>query len=543
MKERTLYGQTVACFCTVSVLLCCGTRVDARQNVVTGEISARYDHQERNYNDPGLVVGSSDATGGEIVATEVGAAASVVGPTVIVLEDRRGDRQRYILTPRLTFSSIGIKDLLELTYAPALNYDHLGETTDLDHDFGLRAERNIIRNWSVSLDNRFFLGDDPVRAQELRTAVIVPETGEPVVEEPAVVAPGDEPEGTLTEQFGRRRYWTNALNLTTDYDYGADRTISAGYTFALLRDDDSGSVGGYTDYDRHTGRLSLDHRWNQKWSAEGEVRYSRGLFDEPDIFVVTPVVEETVQIDQVAGSGSDDLAEYTFRGRAGYNSTPQLQWFAEYSYLKTDYDAEIREDYQVNNVALGVGYDISRRLHVTLSGGPSWRLFENSPTENDYNAYAGVTWDYWHGTLTFFADKGYDQSNFDGRRSGLTDFWRTGITLDYQLTPALTATISATYRDNQRLQYSTPQTIVIVDNGQPAPIDLLPSAALDRIEYTEKDSDAGFSLAYNFLRWYTISGGYRYYDHDSDQVEGGTGSYDEHRAFIQLAVTKELFRW
>ena len=543
MKIVTLQGQTFACFCAVSLLLCCGKSVEARQNIVTGEISASYDHQERNYDDSGLVAESSDADGGEIVAAEVGDTASVVGPTVIVLEDRRGDRQRYILAPRVTFSSIGIKDLFELTYSPALNYDHLGETTDLDHDFGLLAERSITRNWSVSLGNRFFLGDDPVREEEFRTAVIVPETGEPVVEEPAVVPPGEEAEGTLTEQFGRRRFWTNSLDLTTDYDYGADRAISAGYTFEVLRDDDSDAVGGYTDYDRHIGVLSMDHRFNQRWSADGEARYSKGLFDEPDVFVVTPVVEDSIQVDQITGTGSDDLAEYNFRIRGGYDTSPRLHFFTEYSYLKTDYDADIREDYNVNNVALGVDYDINRHLHVTLSGGPSWGSFENSPTETDYNAYAGLTWDYLHGALTFFVDKGYDQSNFDGRRSGLTDFWRTGIALDYQLTPALSATISAGYRDNRRLQYSTPQTIVIVDDGQPAPIGQLSSEELDRIEYTEKDSDAGFSLAYTFLRWYTISGGYRYYDHDSDQVEGGSGSYDEHRAFIQLAVTKELFRW
>ena len=531
----------------LSLLFCCGlvfsgSSAHGRQNILIGEVSVRYDHQERTYTNSGLVATTPDDEGGEVVAGDVGETGT--GATVIVLEDRRGDRQQYFLTPRLTFSSTGMRDVLEVTYAPSLNYDHLDETTDLDHDFGLRAERNLTRNWMISLDNRFFLGDDPVRGEQYRTAAIAPETGEPVAEEPAVGSPGDSSQQPLTERFGRRRYWTNTFNLNTDYDYGADRTFTAGYSFDVLRNDDSDRAGGYTDYDRHTGFLSLNHRFNRRWSGVGEIRYSRGLFDEPDVFVVTPPEGgNNAQIDHAAGTGSDDLREYNLRVRADYDTSPHMHLFTEYSYMSTDYDAALREDYEVHNLGLGFDYDVTQRLHVTLSGGPSWGAFENSPTETDYNAYAGLTWDYMHGALTFFADKGYEQSNFDGRRSGLTDYWRTGVSLDYQLTQALTATVSASYNDNRRLQYPTPQTIVVVDNGQPPETTPLPPENFDRIEYTEKDYDAGFSLAYTFLRWYTISGGYRYYDHDTDIVAGGTGSYYEHRAFIQLAVSKELFRW
>ena len=535
----SFHGKTLACLCTAGLLLCWGRSTEARQNIVIGEISVRYDHQERNYDDSGLVAERPDGAGGEVVGVDV--VDTATGPTVIVLEDRRGDRQSYFLTPRFTFSSTGISDVFEMTYAPSLNYDHLFETTDLDHDFGLRAERNLTRNWLISLNNRFFKGDDPYREDELRTAVIVPETGELVAEEPVVGSPAEGTDGTLTEQYGRRRFWTNTLDVLTDYDYGNDRRVSGGYTFDVLRDD-SDVAGGYTDYDRHVGLLSLDHRFNRKWRAEGDARYTRGLFDEPEIIVVTPAAEETVQVDRVTGTDSDDLTEYNFRVRGIYDTSPHLHLFTEYSYLKTDYDLDFLEDYQVNNIALGVDYDINSRLHVTLSGGPSWGSFENSPTESDYNAYAGLTWDYLHGTLTFYADKGYDQSNFDGRRSGLTDFWRTGVALDYQLTQDLTATFSASYRDNQRLEYPSAETIVIIDDGT-TPVDPLPPEEFDRVEYTEKDYDAGLALTYTFLRWYALSGGYRYYNHDSDLIEGGTGSYDEHRAFIQLAVSKELFRW
>ena len=472
-------------------------------------------------------------------------------PQVVILEDRRGDRRRFIVSPRLTLSSTGVDNLLEVTAAPGLNYDDIYATTDLDWDLGLRAEQSIGRSWLITLNDRFFLGDDPVLGEELRTAVIVPETGEVVPEEPTVGVPAESNDDTLTEQFGRRRYWQNDLDLLTRYTYGQDSDVGLGYTYGMLRNDED-DVGGYTEYDRHTGILTLGHRFNGKWRAEGEIRYSRGLFDEPEIVVVTPPEDDTadipseddndITIDQLSDVGSQDLREYNFRGLVNYEYDPHLLLFTSYRYLRTDYDAALRQDYGVNEIALGLDYDITQRLHVTLSGGPSFGSFENSPTETDYNAYAGLIWDYQQGTFTVYGEKRYDQSNFDGRRSGLTDSWRTGIAFDYQLTQNLALTCSASYEDDDRLQYPIPNTIVIVDTGQPLP-DEPPAAELDRPDYNEKFYDAGLTLSYTFLRWYTVSGGYRYYKHDTDLIEDNTGNYDEHRIFVTLSVFQELFRW
>jgi len=330
------------------------------------------------------------------------------------------------------------------------------------------------------------------------------------------------------------------LTLGTGYTYGDGQAVSGSYMYSVLRNIND-TVGGYTEYDRHTGVLGLNHRLNQKWSASAEARYSRGLFDEPDVVVVTVVDDENNEIEQVAGTDSDDLTEYNLRLKGTYQTTARWNVFTEYSYLSTDYDAILRNDYKVNNVAFGLDYNISQRLHATIAGGPSWGSFENTPTETDYNAHAGLRWDYEFGSVNFTADKGYDQSNYDGRRSGVTDYWQTMLSLNHQLTENLRATISASYRDNRRLQFPTPQTIVVVVDDDNQPVEPLPSEEFDRTEYSEKNYDAGATLAYTFLRWYTVSGGYRYYDHDSSRSVSST--YNEHRAFIQLTVSKELFRW
>ena len=552
--KRTQFCSLVAMagFATAVVI----PQAEARQNIVVGDLSVRYDHQDRTYEQEGALTVIPVGSGEEaVVAPGDEDAAPVQRPAAIILDDREGDRRNFIFSPRLTFTSTGVTDLVELTYAPGVNYDDIDGTTDIDHDFGLRLEKNLSRNWLITLNNSFFLGDDPVRQEEMTAAAEA--DGEP--EEPVVGSPAEDTGQGLTERYGRRRYWTNTLDVGTEYGYGRDRNINLVYTYDILRNDtDAG--GGYSEYDRHTGDLLVHHRFNAKWSAEGEINYSKGLFDDTEVYMATPPqpeegleAEETTVGDEPAAQTpeitpvplgySQDLDEYDLRLRGGYDYSPHLHTFTEYSYLATDYASPLQYDYRVHNVAVGFDYDLSRHWHITLSGGPSWGSFDNSSTEMDYNAHGGLTWEFLHGSATLFVDKSYDQSNFDGRRSGLTDAWETGISADYQLTESLTATVSANYTNNRRLEYPVPETVVLVGDDVLAGADEVPAEEFNRILYREKDYNAGFSLNYSFWRWYTVSTGYRYYKHDSDLSENGADSYHEHRAFIELSYSNELFRW
>lgn len=521
----------------IGLLLGAADRVEARQNIVTGDVSVRYDYQERTYG--------SDSP--------VEAASGENGTVVLVFEDRRGDRRRYMIAPRLSFSSTGISDVLQFSYAPALNYDHLYETTDLDHDLSLLGEKRLNRQWSLSLQNRFFLGDDPVHESALKTVVVAPATEEvqDTAEQSQTGVAVEENSDNLTERYGRRRYWTNALDMLTQYQYGADCQIHGGYTFNVLRNDGE-NTGGYTEYDRHTGVLGINHRFSQQWSSLVEARVVRGLFDEPEVVVVTPTSSgdsstgsgESVTVDQVSGTDSDDLTEYNFKMQGGYDFSPRFRTYAEYSFLSTDYDASLREDYRVNNVALGIDYNLSQHLRMTFSGGPSWGAFENSPTESDYNLRGGLTWDFFHGNLSVFADKRYDQANFNGRRSGLTDVWKIGASLGYQLTEKLSASFSSSYRNNSRLEFPQPQTIVVIPGDtSPSTEGAIPSEGINTVEYVEKNYDAGLEVRYAFLRYFGLSGGYRYYKYETDLAADSGSDYDEHRFFIQLSAGNELFRW
>jgi len=521
--------KRIATLIAASFFICgCMNTVYARQNIVIGDLSVGYELRERNYDDRDIG-DAGDLTGDSVTGG---------GTDAILVEDRTENRNRYFVEPRLTVTSTGITDQVSLTYAPRINFEEDDYTNHIDHDFGLLAEKNFSRNWSVSFSDNYFLGDDSLRESTTRTAVI----GSPTeVEGEDTVAPaaGEEDSAGLTERVGTRRFWRNDLNLSTEYIYREDSLVGMGYSYDMLRNVDD-DIGGYTEYDRYDAMLRLSYRFNQEWRAEAEGHYIRGIFDDnPEVTVarVTPG-EGEITVGTADVTASDDLQQYDVTTNVTYDWTPHDDLFVDYHFLGTEYDHPLREDIWLHEFALGLSHDFTSQLHLTVSGGPSIVKRENRSWENDYNVYAGLTKDFFHSSMTVYGEKGHDQESFDGRRSGFTDFWRVGASYDRQITENLTVTFSGAYRNSLREQPPAVDAIIIIDDGNNEPGDIvLP----ENFEYTDKFYDAGVDLSYSFMRWYTVSGGYRYSKRDSDLI--GSSNYDEHRFFITLTATKEFFRW
>ena len=502
--------------------------VYARQNIVIGDLSVGYELRERNYDNRDLTEVAGQA-GNETVGD---------GGDVILVEDRTDNRNRYFFEPRLTITSTGITDRIALTYAPRINFEEDDYTNHVDHDFGLQAEKNFSRAWSVVFSDNFFLGDDSLRESSTRTSTI----GSPVEEEGGdaeAPAAGEEDSASLTERVGSRRFWRNDLSMSTEYIYKEDSVAGIGYSYNMLRNVDD-EVGGYTEYDRYDAMLRLSYRFNRVWHAGVEGHYTRGIFDDnPDVAVVrvTPG-EGDITVGTADVTASDDLQEYNVSTNVTYDWTPHDDLFVDYTFLGTEYDHPLREDTWLHQFALGLSHDFTRQLHLTVTGGPSLVKRENRSWETDYNAYAGLTRDFFHSSMSVYGEKGHDQESFDGRRSGFTDFWRVGASYDHQITQNLTVTFSGAYRNSLRKQPPAVDAIIVIDDGNNEPGDII---LPENFEYTEKFYDAGFDLSYSFMRWYTVSGGYRYSKRDSDLA--GSSNYDEHRFFITLTASKEFFRW
>jgi hypothetical protein len=491
--ENEVQGKlSLICGVSFLVLIFSIYNASARQNIVHGSISTRYDYQERTSN------GDNSATG-----VEQGQGR----------DDRLGDERNYIFIPQLTFSSAGVDDLFQLSVAPSLNYDDLYNATDLDWDFRVQEEKRLSRNWRVTLEDNYFLGDDPVQEEVLRTQNVT--TGAIRIQEVEVIgAPGEEDNTELTQRYGRTRFWTNTASLGTLYTYAEGNTVGVSYAYGVLRNDGNETI--YAEYDRHDFSANTTVHINPSWNLDVQGRHSRGLFDD---------------VQEGAGNVDDDLEEYWLQSRINFVKNQHLQFFGAYRYIATDFESSTQEDYDLHELLVGCDYDLSPQLSITVSGGPVIGSFENSSTDTDYVAYGGLSWALEHGEFVFGLEKGYEQNDFDGRGTGLTDFWSTNASFTYQVNEKIHAGLAAGYANYDRMQAS--------DNVPVAGY----TPEFGQTLYTEESYSAGGGISYLFAQFYQISIGYRYTENKSDLQEDLDGDYDEHHVFVELSWGKELFRW
>jgi hypothetical protein len=92
----------------------------------------------------------------------------------------------------------------------------------------------------------------------------------------------------------------------------------------------------------------------------------------------------------------------------------------------------------------------------------------------------------------------------------------------YQFTPQLQTSLFAGYERSNSDQLNG----VIVANNS------------NQLNDTEETYDAGLTVRYGFLRYYTLAASYRYTDYTAPGDE-----YDEHRVLVTLTAAQEIFRW
>lgn len=470
------WKQTSATVVAIAGLLSTGDAW-SRQSILIGELSIGYDFQERNYKQE--------------------AAAS-----------NEGDTRNLFASPRVRFSSRDVSDLLELTYAPTFNYDDIEHRDFVGHDLSLLAEKNISREWLVRATDSYFKGEDTVSDYAGQQSAIIPGEVTPVPTAPGVSQP-TESARQLSDRYGRRKYWRNDLGMNTDYTYAQDSVVGVGYNYGVLRNNNDDGYYGGSDYDRHEGIGRLSYRFNTQWQALTEVSYVRGLYDAP--YSTDPLY-----------STDDDLTEYHGMVRVNYGWRPHDIFFGRYAYSETVYDDDARINSTIHDFTVGWDHDFSRRLRMTVSGGPSLVTFEEGDDETGWNGYAGLTWDFQHATLSAHTSYNYEFDNFDGLQTGLSKVWNSGMEYLYRFTPQLTTTLTANYERSDN-DGASGAFVVNDSNG---------------LNYREKTYDAGLSVRYTFLRNYTLAASYRYLDYSAPGDE-----YDEHRILVTLTASHELFRW
>ena len=473
----------------------------ARLNTITGGISVNYDYDETVYD---TEYDTTDTT--ELTSTR-----------------DNSYLKKFSIAPLFIYETKSSIDNLTIRFNPSLSYDQEESQSNIDHNFRISAFRKFTNRLRFDLSDSFIYSDDPELIED---------------------------DNSSDYNKGRKRYWTNDFILSSKYAYAANSSVGGGYAYRILRNDYTG-IGGYEDYDKHTVNISLLHRFNKSWNIDLYTSYTRGLFDPPNQELVERVengLENTspgITDDINTNNLSNDLSEYRATTAVNWIFTQNKIFSATHSYTGSNYDALLRNDTNLHNLTFGAQYKPSKRFSFGLGGGPSYEKTETFDRNWDYNAHLNL--DYAlskKSNISAGVEKSYDIQNFSqnnnslGKDEGLTAFWKWQVKLSHKFTPDLNASLWASYRDEQQesILYGLANT-----TATNADLNTIDSDTLrEETVYNRQIYEAGGSLKYSFLQWYTTSLRYTYRQQSSDVIND---SYDEHRVFLTLSVQKELLRW
>ncbi|MCB2173682.1 hypothetical protein KQH41_00290 [bacterium] len=491
--EKTLLRSALTV--VAGVVLCWPYPAAARVNVLTTGVGLSYNIVERQYDD------TTDDP-----ATEVDESAGF---------PEEDDYRRIILTPLVLLTSSSERDTFELRLAPDLQYDFLESDSDWAGSAGLSFERFVTQTWQLGIENTL-LRADYYRTDEAAGGVI-----ETVPAEPELGS--TEPE--LSPNIGRNQFWRNSLSLFSEHGYGQDSLVRFGFGYIVLRNDDD-LLTEVEDYDRYEVSLINEHRFSPRWATAADLRFIRGIFDDPVVFGEEPDLGETL---------SDDLWEYRGTFALENNSIERNPLTVSYFYILTRYDETLRRDFDIHQMRLTWRRDYSSRLYTSIGAGPTFITTEGQDDEWDANGLAEINYLLERGALNFQVEKGFDSVDFGGdEERGLVDFWEARFTASYALTPYLSVAgrLSYLYEDRTDPLAALAADIAGGEGG--------PAADGDPEEYHNDRYLAGVTLNYLFMEDYTAGIDYSYMTQDSDRR---VDSYDEHRLLLTISWETEVLRW
>jgi hypothetical protein len=469
---------------------------EARLNILTLRITTGYDYTETNYD--------RDET-----------------DEAIPSQNQRS--KKLSIGPMFVFNSSSSLDQLSIKYRPSYAYDLENSKSDVDHNFALSGYRNFSKELRTDISDNFIYSDDPNLITD---------------------------DSSSDYNKGRKRYWTNTFNTTSTYTYGKQSFFGGGYTYRILRNDDTG-IGGYEDYDKHSADIFLTHRFNTTWNIESGLSYTRGLFDPPDQEVVELVEDglESVAEDSTDGIDtsdlSNDLSEYHANAAVNWVFAPTKTLQTRYTFSASNYEAILRNDSILHNLSFGAQYTYSKLLSFSLGGGPSYEKTDTYDANWSYNA--NFDFKYTFSKRTSFsasAEKGYEQDNFSsnntqlGRDQGLTEFVDWQLNFTHKLLKDVDLSLFASYRDEHQ-ENIVHGIVTVVEEGT----DLEGTDREDLRELSVFSRDifrGGLTLTYEFMQHWSTAFNYTYRRQNSERIND---SYDENRAFLTLSVQDEIFRW
>lgn len=488
------------------------TEGSAREASITGGISTGFDYYDRQEKQP------TDTT------TEP-------------QDQEKDDYQRIVIRPLLAVSTISEKDSFEVRYEPKAYHDFLHGEQDVEQSLSFSAQRQLTKAWLIQLIDSYRKTDDANQAGNTVDSSESSKTNQTGSE--STNSQGSQEQ--LANDTGRHKYSTNNLQLLSTYEYVEDSVVSFGYTFSTLRNYDNEDLR-YQDYDKHDSQLSLTYRLNNAWKMSLAGNYIKGIYDtstsaETEAVIAAESGNSTATGGSQEGVLSQDVTEYRSAFGQDFSLTPRQSLSLDYNRVAYDYDAESKNDSEINGLTLGWGWKYSPHFTFNAGAGPSFVVTDKQEDSWGYNGDLSGKYTFEHGNFRLAVKKGLERQNFTGdvANNGLVNSWDVRANFSYNLLASTSISLFTGYylEDQDETVQNT------ADSTSSSSIDQ--TLATEQIEtMTTKRYSAGCSAKYSFWQWYAIDLSYSYTNQVSDQVED---EYDEHQIMLTMSFAKEFWRW
>jgi hypothetical protein len=402
---------------------------------------------------------------------------------VFLSEDDEKDDYITIVSAGFTAAALGKTGGLEVSYDPAYTkYYDFDENDGWRHDAKLRLWSDLGKRTRFEASDSFLRTEDPLEEEDLLAA----RDGDVVQE------------GDTTIRKNRRTYYRNTANARLSHQFGREDSIYAGFTYGLLRNNDSQEE----DNDYYSPSIGLNYWFGPKFGFESNATYTKADFDQDEDFV---------------GDGSSDFDNYAgtirFIGRTG----TRFSLFTQYNHIYRDFDGDNDDDYMVYAPSAGFQYMIEKGLNLRLGAGYFYQDVDNGDDEQGFfgNGQIDKTWSYRRGFINLTALTGLEQNDFGAQNVGLERFAGIQGSAKYDFLRNLSGDINGRYRYSDRIGDE------------------------DRTDDTGKKVhrfNAGAGLDFLPLRWMIIRLAYNFNKVNS---ENDADEYDEHRGLIKITLTPD----
>ena len=384
------------------------------------------------------------------------------------------------------------KGALYFRYGQTLTYNHrTDESRWDDHRFIFNSYRELSDRLRFNLANTFIKTNDLWGNYLSFTATGIPDEQDDDTTDDNI----DQADPTISGQIGRQKFWANYFSTSFNYEYARNSIVTIGYNNRILEYDEPDN----DNYKYDNPWISIAYWFNPQWNTSLSYNYTDAQFDITENFK-------------------------THRGNFNLNYVHSIKntYFAGLAYYKKDYEIEAvvvpleNSNYQAYRANLGWTHNFSPQKTFSITAGPSY--VENDDEEEYWTGYFDISLRsrFEKGSWFIRADGGLDDRSFDALSSNqdLSDYQRVSGGVSWQMAKNLSANLNAFIRTDDFLQ--------------------------NPLESLEKESTGTASLSYRFSRWFFISGRYVYNQINADI---NTDDYVDHRFFVTLGASKELYRW